>query len=102
MTSNQDWWPDQLNLKALRQNSPLSDPMDEDFDYAEAVKTLDVDALKKDVEEVMTTSQDWWPADYGPLWAALHPHDMARRRHVPHQRRPRRWRLRPPALCTPQ
>ena len=65
MTSNQYWWPDQLNLKALRQNSPLSDPMDKDFDYAEAVKTLDVDALKKDVEEVMTTSQDWWPADYG-------------------------------------
>ena len=65
MTSNQYWWPDQLDLKALRQNSPLSDPMGEDFDYAEAVKNLDVDALKKDVEEVMTTSQDWWPADYG-------------------------------------
>ena len=65
MTSNQYWWPDQLSLKALRQNSPLSDPMDKDFDYAEAVKSLDVDALKKDVEEVMTTSQDWWPADYG-------------------------------------
>ena len=65
MTSNQYWWPDQLSLKALRQNSPLSDPMGEDFDYAEAVKNLDVDALKKDVEEVMTTSQDWWPADYG-------------------------------------
>ena len=65
MTSNQYWWPDQLNLKVLRQNSPLSDPMDEDFDYAEAVKTLDVEALKKDIEEVMTTSQDWWPADYG-------------------------------------
>ncbi len=64
-TSNQDWWPDQLNLKALRQNSSLSDPMDGDFDYAEAVKTLDVDALKQDIEEVMTTSQDWWPADYG-------------------------------------
>ena len=65
MTSNQYWWPDQLDLKALRQNSPLSDPMGEDFDYAEAVKTLDVDALKKDIDEVMTTSQDWWPADYG-------------------------------------
>ncbi len=65
MTSNQYWWPDQLNLKALRQNSPLSDPMGEDFDYAEAVATLDVDALKQDIEEVMTTSQDWWPADYG-------------------------------------
>ena len=65
MTTNQDWWPDQLNLKVLRRNSPLSDPMGGDFDYAEAVKTLDVDALKKDIEEVMTTSQDWWPADYG-------------------------------------
>ncbi len=65
MTSNQDWWPDQLNLKPLRQNSAASDPMDKDFDYTAAVKTLDVDALKKDVEEVMTTSQDWWPADYG-------------------------------------
>ena len=65
MITNQDWWPDQLNLKVLRQNSVLSDPMDDDFDYAEAVKTLDVDALKKDIEEVMTTSRDWWPADYG-------------------------------------
>ncbi len=65
MTTNQTWWPDQLNVKPLRQNSPMSDPMDEDFDYAEAVKSLDVEALKKDIEEVMTTSQDWWPADYG-------------------------------------
>ena len=65
MTSNQYWWPDQLNLKALRQNSPLSDPMGEDFNYAEAVATLDVEALKRDIEQVMTTSQDWWPADYG-------------------------------------
>ena len=65
MTTNQDWWPNQLNLKGLRQNSPMSDPMDEDFDYAEAVQNLDVDALRKDIEEVMTTSQDWWPADYG-------------------------------------
>ena len=65
MTSNQYWWPNQMNLKVLRQNSPLSDPMGKDFDYTEAVKTLDVDGLKKDVEEVMTTSQDWWPADYG-------------------------------------
>ena len=65
MTSNQDWWPNQLSLKSLRENSPASDPMDKDFNYAEAVGTLDVDALKQDVEEVMTTSQDWWPADYG-------------------------------------
>ena len=65
MTSNQYWWPHQLNLKILRQNSSLSDPMGKDFDYAEAVKTLDVDALKKEIDQVMTTSQDWWPADYG-------------------------------------
>ena len=65
MTSNQDWWPNQLSLKALRQNSPQSDPMAKDFNYAEAVKNLDVDALKNDIEQVMTTSQDWWPADYG-------------------------------------
>ncbi len=65
MTTNQDWWPNQLNLKGLRQNSPLSDPLGKDFDYAEAVKALDVDALKEDIEAVMTTSQDWWPADYG-------------------------------------
>ena len=65
MTTNQYWWPDQLNVKVLRQNSPLSDPMGKDFSYAEAFKTLDVDALKKDIEQVMTTSQDWWPADYG-------------------------------------
>ena len=65
MTSNQDWWPNQLNLKILLENSPASDPMGTDFNYAEAAKTLDVDALKTDIEEVMTTSQDWWPADYG-------------------------------------
>ena len=63
--SNQDWWPNQLNLKVLRQNSPLSNPMGKDFNYAEEFKTLDLDALKKDIDELMTTSQDWWPADYG-------------------------------------
>ena len=63
--SNQDWWPNQLNLKFLRQNSPLSNPMGNDFNYAEEFKTLDLDALKKDIVELMATSQDWWPADYG-------------------------------------
>ena len=63
--SNQHWWPNQLNLKPLQQNSRLSDPMGEEFNYAEEFKTLDLDALKKDIEQVMTTSQDWWPADYG-------------------------------------
>ncbi len=65
MTTNETWWPNQLSLKALRQNSPASDPMGGDFDYAEAFKNVDVEELKRDVEEVMTTSQDWWPADYG-------------------------------------
>ena len=64
-TSNQHWWPNQLNLKVLHQNSPLSDPMGADFSYASAFETVDLDALKKDVDELMTTSQDWWPADYG-------------------------------------
>ena len=67
MTTNQQWWPNQLSLKALRQDSPLSDPMDKDFNYAEAFKTLDLSAVQKDIEQVMTTSQDWWPADYGPM-----------------------------------
>ena len=64
-TSNQHWWPNQLNLKVLQQNSPLSDPMGKDFNYAEEFKTLDLNALKSDIEKLMTTSQDWWPADYG-------------------------------------
>ncbi|MEV6396198.1 catalase/peroxidase HPI [Streptomyces sp. NPDC051907] len=63
--ANRDWWPDQLDLQVLHQHSPLSNPMGEDFDYAQEFATLDVDALKRDVFEVMTTSQDWWPADYG-------------------------------------
>jgi catalase-peroxidase len=63
--SNQDWWPNQLNLKILHQNSPLCDPMGKDFNYAEAFKSLDLDALKKDIYALMITSQDWWPADYG-------------------------------------
>jgi len=63
--SNQHWWPNQLNLTILHQRSSLSDPMGEEFNYAEEFKTLDLDALKQDVEALMTTSQDWWPADYG-------------------------------------
>jgi catalase-peroxidase len=62
---NAQWWPNQLNLKLLHQNSPLSNPMDDDFDYAEEFLTLDLGAVKKDIEAVMTTSQEWWPADYG-------------------------------------
>ncbi|MHB1534453.1 MAG: catalase/peroxidase HPI [Acidimicrobiales bacterium] len=63
--SNQDWWPNQLNLQVLHQPSPRSNPMDEDFNYAEEFKALDLDSLKQDIFAVMTTSQDWWPADYG-------------------------------------
>ena len=63
--ANQHWWPNQLNLKMLHQNSSVSDPMGKDFNYAEEFKTLDLDALANDIDEVMTTSQDWWPADYG-------------------------------------
>ncbi len=64
-TGNRDWWPNQLNLNILRQHSNLSNPMDENFNYAEAFKSLDLKALKKDIFELMTNSQDWWPADYG-------------------------------------
>ncbi len=64
-TTNRDWWPNQLNLDILRQHSSLSDPMDPDFNYAEEFKSLDLDAVKKDIFKLMTTSQDWWPADYG-------------------------------------
>ncbi|MBT6783582.1 MAG: catalase-peroxidase, partial [Planctomycetes bacterium] len=64
-TSNQHWWPNQLNLKVLNQNSPQNDPMGADFNYAKEFETVDLEALKKDLVEVMTTSQEWWPADYG-------------------------------------
>ena len=64
-TSNRDWWPNQLKLNILRQYSSLSNPMGETFNYAEEFKTLDLDAVKKDIFDLMTTSQDWWPADYG-------------------------------------
>jgi catalase-peroxidase len=62
---NRDWWPNQLDLSVLHQNPPAGDPMGAEFDYAEEFKTLDLDAVKADIEAVMTTSQDWWPADYG-------------------------------------
>ncbi len=64
-TMNRDWWPDSLNLSILRQNSKLSNPMDEDYDYAEEFEKLDLNAVKKDLYELMTDSQEWWPADYG-------------------------------------
>ena len=64
-TNNLDWWPNQLRLNVLRQNSSLSNPMDADFDYAAEFKSLDLAQVKKDIVEALTTSQDWWPADYG-------------------------------------
>lgn len=73
-TSNKDWWPNQLNLNILRQNSSLSDPMGTDFNYAEEFKSLDLAAVKKDLEKLMTDSQEWWPADfghYGPLFIRM-------------------------------
>ncbi|ORB29921.1 catalase/peroxidase HPI [Mycolicibacterium parafortuitum] len=71
---NHDWWPNQLNLKILQKNPDVINPLDEDFDYADAVQSLDVDALRADIVEVMHDSQDWWPADfghYGPLFIRM-------------------------------
>jgi catalase-peroxidase len=73
-TKNLDWWPDQLRVDILRQHSALSNPMDKDFNYAEAFKSLDLEAVKKDLHALMTDSQDWWPADfghYGPLFIRM-------------------------------
>ncbi|RPE08139.1 catalase/peroxidase HPI [Chitinophaga lutea] len=73
-TRNRDWWPNQLRLNILRQHSSLSNPMGEDFNYAEAFKSLDLEAVKKDLHALMTDSQDWWPADfghYGPLFIRM-------------------------------
>src|ERR1700741_144463 len=84
--SNRDWWPNQLNLEILHQNGPLSNPLGEEFNYAEEFKKLDLAALKKDVEAVMTTSQDWWPAHYGhygPLFIRLAGHTPATQRFAP-------------------
>ena len=63
--ANQDWWPNQLNLRVLHQRHPAGDPMGAAFDYAAEFNTLDLNAVKKDIEQVMTNSQDWWPADFG-------------------------------------
>jgi len=115
--SIRDWWPNQLDLRILHQHSNKSNPMGEDFNYAEDFKKLDFGALKKDLYALMTDSQDWWPADWGhyvgplqgllqiPLVAgrlgslrtALYPDGMAQCRYIPYGRWPRRSGIRFPA-----
>ena len=73
-TTNRDWWPNQLKIEILHQHDSKSNPLDKNFDYKEAFKTLDLNAIKKDLHELMTDSQDWWPADfghYGPLFIRM-------------------------------
>jgi len=100
-TSNRDWWPNQLNLNILRQHSSLSNPMGEDFNYAEEFKKLDLEAVKRDLYALMTDSQDWWPADYGHyggLFIRMAWHSAG----LPHGRRPRGGRGRHAAISAPQ
>ncbi len=105
-TSNRDWWPNQLNLGILHQNSPMSNPMDEAFNYVEEFKKLDFNALKKDLYALMTDSQDWWPADYGHYgglfirmaWHSAGTYRMGVGLHVPRLRHAgrREWGAYPP------
>ena len=97
--SNQDWWPSQLNLSALHTNHPAGDPMGEAFNYAEEFKSLDLDALKKDIAAVMTQVAGLVAGGLRPLRTALHPDGVAQCGHLPHPRRPRRRRVGHAALC---
>jgi catalase-peroxidase len=100
--TNKDWWPNQLDLSVLHHHSNLSNPMEEEFEYAEHFKNLDVEALRQDLIALMTTSQPWWPADYGhygPLFIRMSWHAG---RDIPHCRRSRRRRRRPATFCAAQ
>ena len=90
-TSNQYWWPNQLKLKVLQQNPAVGDPMGADFNYSAEFKTLDLESVRKDIDQVMATSQEWWPADYGhygPFFIRMAWHSEPGKRHHRH-----RWRL---------
>jgi catalase (peroxidase I) len=83
---NRDWWPDQLDIQVLHRNSPSADPMGKAFDYAKEFKSLDLDAVIKDLHALMTDSQEWWPADFRSLRRADDPDGVAQRGHLPHRR----------------
>ncbi len=96
--ANRDWWPNQLNVRSCTSSPVLSDPMGEAFDYAEEFKSLDLDAVIKDLHAVDDRLAGLVAGRLRPLRAAVHPHGLAQRRHLPHRRRPRRRRRRPAAL----
>ena len=102
VSSNKDWWPNQLNLRVLHQNSSLSNPMGEGFNYAEEFKKLDLEAVKKDLYALMTELTGLVAGRLRSLRAALHPHGVAQRGHLPHRGRPRGRGVRHPTLCAPQ
>ncbi len=100
--TNADWWPNQLNLKMLHQHSPLSDPMDKEFNYAEEFKSLDLNAVIKDLHALMTDFAGLVAGRLWPLRRAFYSYGVAQRRHLPHRRWPRRGRLRPTTFCASQ
>ena len=89
-TTNRDWWPNRLMLDILHQHSSKANPMGEGFNYAKEFKSLDLEAVKKDLRELMTKSRGLVAGGFRPLRALVHPHGVAQRRHLPHRRRPRR------------
>ena len=97
--TNRDWWPDALDVSVLHRNSQLSDPMDKAFDYAKEFKSLDLNAVVKDLHCVDDGIAGMVAGRLRPLWRSDDPHGLAQRRHLPHHRRPRRRRRRSAALC---